>query len=511
MEPPSPSARMPETRAAATAPPQAYQSPPPSSPAVRVPREPWLPVVARADPRLVVGAAAGGISLDIAARAGLSTLAGTCCVLVAVGALLLSRRLRGRAGLLVVAAAGGFGLLLMLRASPWVIAPVTAAIVVMLLLGASLGADRAGAATTFPAIGSRLATAVGHIAAAPGMLAVRPGSGSGRRVLAAGRGVLISAPLLLLVGWLLARANPVFRSWFDLAAVAQHALLVLTGGWAVLGLCRAASAARPVRRLPPGPVLGTVEACVILGGLAAVYAAFTAAQLEALSGAGHRILVTRGLTYAQYARSGFFQLLACAAITLLALLVVRACTRADHPALTALSAATIALTLGVVVSAIRRLQLYEAAFGLTMLRLACLAAACWIAAIFLLLSATLFKHGLPRQHFPAAMVISALVAVAVWGIGNPAAVVARTDLGRAYDGKPLDIGQLVGLGPDAVPTLAATLPRLAKADVTGLRQALCNHRPARASGAALNLSVRSAETALARLCRPPALRTAPRT
>jgi hypothetical protein len=500
MEPPSPHAGMPETPGGAAPPQQAYQWPPPSRSAARVPREPLLPVLARADRRIVAGAAAGGVGLDIAARTGLATLAGTSCVLVAAGALLLSRRLRGRAGLLAIAAAAGFGPLLMLRASPWVIVPVTAAIVVLLLLGASLGADGAGVAVTFPAIGSRLVTAAGHIGAAPGMLAVRPGSSGRRRALAAGRGVLISAPLILLVGWLLARANPVFRSWFDLAAVAQHALLILTGGWAVLGLCRAASAARPVRRLPPGPVLGTVEACVILGGLAAVYTAFTAAQLEALSGAGHRILVTRGLTYAQYARSGFFQLLACAAITLLALLGVRACTRADHPALTALCAATIALTLGVVVSAVRRLQLYEAAFGLTMLRLACLAAASWIAVTFLLLGATLIKRGLPRRHFPAAMVISALVAVAVWGIGNPAALVAKTDLGRAYDGKPLDIGQAVRLGPDAVPALAAALPRLGKADATGLRQALCNHRPATASGAALNLSLRSAATALTRLC-----------
>jgi Domain of unknown function (DUF4173) len=120
--------------------------------------------------------------------------------------------------------------------------------------------------------------------------------------------------------------------------------------------------------------------------------------------------------------------------------------------------------------------------------------------IFLLLGATLVKHGLSRQQFPAAMVISALVAVAFWSIGNPAAVVARTDVGRAYDGRPLDIGQVVGLGPDAVPTLAAAVPRLGNADAARLRQALCNHPPARATGPALNLSLRSAATALIRLC-----------
>ncbi|HXW43426.1 MAG TPA: DUF4173 domain-containing protein [Streptosporangiaceae bacterium] len=500
---------MPETPGGAAVPsspgypsPQPYQGSAPPAPAARAPRQPLLPVLARADYRLAVGAVAGGVCLDIAGRAGLSTIAGTGMVLVAAGALLLSRRLRGLAAPLAVAAAAAFGILLTLRASPWVIVPVTAAVVVLLLLGSSLGADRGDLATTFPAVGSRLVTAAAHVCAAPGMLAVRPGSSAAGRARAVGRGVLIGAPVILLVGWLLARADPVFRSWFDLAAVAQHVLLLLAGGWLVLGLCRAASAARPAWPLPPCPALGAVEGCIILGGLSAVYAAFTAAQLEALSGAGHRILVTRGLTYAQYARSGFFELLACAAITLLALLGVRACTRAGHPLLTALCAATIVLTLGVVVSAIRRLQLYEAAFGLTMLRLACLVAAGWIAVVFLLLGSTLVKRGLPQRYFPAAMVISALVAVAAWGISNPAAIVARTDLGRAHDGRPLDIGQVVRLGPDAVPALVGALPLLSRPDSAGLRRALCTGRPARVGGATLNLSRRSAVMALVRLCGP---------
>jgi hypothetical protein len=158
-------------------------------------------------------------------------------------------------------------------------------------------------------------------------------------------------------------------------------------------------------------------------------------------------------------RSGFFQLLACAAITLVVLLSVRACSRPCRQLLTVLCAVTIALTLGVVFSAISRLELYEAAFGLTLLRLACLAAACWIAVIFLLLAATLPRRGLAARYFPAAMVISGRTAVAVWAIVNPA-------------------------------------------DATPLRQALCTAGRVSAAGAALNLSRRSADDALARLCDP---------
>jgi two-component system, OmpR family, sensor histidine kinase BaeS len=290
------------------------------------------------------------------------------------------------------------------------------------------------------------------------MLAGQPGSRA-RRALAAGRGALIGGPAIVAVCWLLTTANPVFRSWFDLAPLARHALLIAVGAWAVLGLGRATSA-------------------------------------------GHRILVTRGLTYAQYARSGFFQLLACAAITLVVLLSVRACSRPCRQLLTALCAVTIALTLGVVFSAISRLELYEAAFGLTLLRLACLAAACWIAVIFLLLAATLPRRGLAARYFPAAMVISGLTAVAVWAIVNPAGIVARTDVHRAQGGRPLDVSQLAGLGPDAVPALTAAVPELSPADATPLRQALCTAGRVSAAGAALNLSRRSADDALARLCDP---------
>jgi Domain of unknown function (DUF4173) len=207
------------------------------------------------------------------------------------------------------------------------------------------------------------------------MLAGPPGSRA-RRALAAGRGALIGGPAIVVVCWLLTTANPAFRSWFGLAPLARHALLIAIGAWAVLGLGRAASAARPVSPSPQVLTLSPAEACVIVGGLGAVYAAFTVAQLEALSGAGHRILVTRGLTYAQYA-----------------------------------------------------------AFGLTLPRLACLAAACWIAVVFLLLAATLPKRGLRSRYFPAAMVISGLMAVAVWAIVNPAGIVARTDADRAQSGR----------------------------------------------------------------------------
>jgi hypothetical protein len=83
---------------------------------------------------------------------------------------------------------------------------------------------------------------------------------------------------------------------------------------------------------------------------------------------------TSGLTYAEYARQGFWQLLAAAA---LALVVVKGATvlagprtPAERLLLRALLGLLCVLTIVIVASSFHRLRLYESAFGLTRLRLA---------------------------------------------------------------------------------------------------------------------------------------------
>lgn len=458
------------------------------------------------DRNLAIGALAGGVLLDIAWRAGLATIAATAWVTAAAAVVLLSGRVRGRAGRLAVSTAAATSLLLAFRSSPWVLVPVIIAVITALLLGASLGADRGGVSATFPALVVRLMLTAGHLVLAPGMLRqhaeVNEGAGSSaarRRAALAGRGVLLGAPALIIVWGLLAAADPIFRSWFEAPALASHLALLLAGSWAVAGLARAASARKPSPALPPAPSLGTVEACSILGGLCVLYAVFVGAQLAALSGAGQHILVTRGLTYAGYARSGFFELLICAVITLVLLFTVRACA-APHPVLTASYALTTVLTMGVVITAIRRLQLYEAAYGLTMLRLACLVAAAWIGVVFVLTALTLIRRGLPQRFLPAAVLASALLFTVGWAIASPAAIVARVNLSRAAHGRPLDIYQVAHLGPDGTPALLSGLHSLPPAQAAQLRRAICAAEPAPVTAAAFNVSVNRARAAARAEC-----------
>lgn len=178
---------------------------------------------------------------------------------------------------------------------------------------------------------------------------------------------------------------------------------------------------------------------------------------------------------------------------------VRACA-APHPVLTASYALTTVLTIGVVITAIRRLQLYEAAYGLTLLRLACLVAAAWIGVVFILTALTITRRGLPRRLLPATVLASALLFTAGWAIASPAAIVARVNLSRAAHDHPLDLYQVSQLGPDGTPALLAGLRSLPPEQAALLRRMVCAAQPAPATAASFNMSVNRARAAARAAC-----------
>jgi hypothetical protein len=107
----------------------------------------------------------------------------------------------------------------------------------------------------------------------------------------------------VVIGALLASADPVFESWFNVTPVVKNLSLIGLGAVGLLGLARAASAKEPVPELPSAPRLGTVEAVSVLGSLCVLYAAFVAAQLVALTGGADHVLETSDPTDRGYLRS----------------------------------------------------------------------------------------------------------------------------------------------------------------------------------------------------------------
>src|SRR5205085_3576642 len=115
--------------------------------------------------------------------------------------------------------------------------------------------------------------------------------------------------------------------------------------------------------------IGIVEVGIVLALLDLLFLAFVAVQFRYLFGGRALVESRTHLTYAAYARHGFFELVVVAALVLPLLLLadwaLRRERRRDHAVFTALAATLVLLLFAVVASALERLRLYEQAYGLT--------------------------------------------------------------------------------------------------------------------------------------------------
>jgi hypothetical protein len=453
----------------------------------------------RADGRVLAAAGVGAIAFDAALRAGVDTVAAALAFGATAVVLVASRRLAGIQAVALVVAAPVLATFLVVRSSPWLIGPDLLAVVGLLGLAATISAGGSLGDLSIPRLVGRAFVTGLHVLLAPGYAA---GAFAERRLPKAWgpivRGVGIAAPLLVVLAALLASADAVFASFLqlpDVGSVPSHLLLLAMGAWLVVGLVRAADATQ-AEPFPARPTrLGVVEAAIVLGGVAAVLAAFAVSQVVATTSFGDRVLREAGLTYADHARRGFFQLLAVAALTLVVLLAVRAGTGHDVR-LAALGVGVVALTLVVVWVSVSRLGAYEDAYGLTLLRLASTWFAWWIAAVFVALAVRLAGVARDRHWFVGAAGALALVWLVVWNLASPDALVARHDLHRT----DADLTYLAGLSSDAVPVIVQALPTVDPAVRQQLVERLCALELVDDGPLAWNASRSNARDALADLC-----------
>jgi hypothetical protein len=323
------------------------------------------------------------------------------------------------------------------------------------------------------------------------------------------RGLGLAVPVVAILALLLASADAVFASLLDLDvsvwAIPTHLVVVALGMWVAAGFLVHASRHRTVPATGPPFTLGTVEGVVLLGGLIVVYALFAAAQLLVALQGDDYVVETTGLTYAEYARSGFFQLLWAAGLTLVVLLGLRATVVAPSPKgrrlVGALSLVAVLLTIVVVHTAIVRLGLYEDAFGLTMLRLYSGIFAWWVGGVLLMAGLAITGLGNGRGWLPGAVLCSALVVLLLVNVMDPEEVVVSRNAQHAADGAAFDLGYALTLSDDAVPALVASLPELDPFVSRAALRELCD-RETGAEPVSWNRSSRAAAETLAEACAP---------
>lgn len=478
------------------------QSPPPEPPDGTAPPDRRRPFD-RATARLAVLALASGVALNIGIRGGPTNAVVVAGLTLAVVAFAVDREVwqtEARALMLLALVPAAF---LAVRVSPWLVSANLAA--AGGLTAAAICLSQSGTLLdTTPLRLVRRALSALDRAFIPGLGVLRPlvpqvSSTGAKRGLRLALALAITLPLVTIVAALLASADAVFAELVvpdvELGPAIGHLCLTAL---AAAGVVCAIAAARGDAddRVPPGR-FGTLEVATMLGLATGVMALFAVAQLVAATSAGDRLIEEAGLTPAEYARSGFFQLCWATALLVGFLALVRALAAPgvlDRPGMRALAAAVPLLTLGLVVVSLRRMALYDEAFGLTMLRLWVVGAAVWMGLILLMIAARSLGLGAGRAWVLAGAAASAFVLIVGADVANPEAFVVRHNVDRAADGAELDAGYLAELSDDSVPAYADAL-RTAPRDLQAqLRADLACRVHREADGVAtLNVSVAAAE------------------
>jgi len=290
-----------------------------------------------------------------------------------------------------------------------------------------------------------------------------------------GRGIAMGLPPLLLLTALLASADPVFelilRATFldGIEPLLEHLLFIGFIAWFASGYLRAflvADETEMQRVSLPRPSLAPTEVAIALNLLNILFLAFLAVQIRYLFGGAGLIEVTEGLTYAEYARRGFFEMVVATVLVVPLLLgadwAAAEDTHRGRLALKATSTLLVLLLAGVLTSAAYRMRLYQEAYGLTEDRLYGSVFLVWLAGVLGWLAFTVLRGR--RRGFAFGAIAGGLACIALLHLLNPHALIARVNIARATSGAEYDGRYLETLSADAVPTLVSRAHELSLED-----------------------------------------------
>lgn len=348
------------------------------------------------------------------------------------------------------------------------------------------------------------------------------------------RGAIIALPILVGFAVLLGSADAVFGRALDdalrlpdlddvvgrlayaivAAVVLAGPIVIATGAKGLLDPIAdpVADAERASVASPPARRSGATEAIVVMVAVDLLFAMFALVQVVYLFGGADTLQVV-GMSYSDYARQGYFQLVGVVALA--GLLVIGACEIAGRRrAVLAAALAMLGLTGVILASAAFRMKLYQDVYGWTELRFFVGTSIAWLAACVVIAGALLASD---RMRWVAhGFAVSAVVVTLGVSALGPQAFVIDQNIARALDPtlvpsdghSGLDTEYGLRLGDDAVPSLVAVVDQLPYPQRLDVRFALRARRDAMQqerpySPFAWNLARERAWAALAQL--PPAL------
>ena len=225
--------------------------------------------------------------------------------------------------------------------------------------------------------------------------------------------------------------------------------------------------------------LSASEWLLPISALVALFAGFVAVQLTVLFGGRDHVLRTAGLNYAEYARSGFWQLIA---VTVLTLMVVSAMgrwgareTTRQRTLMRFLLGALCALTLVIVASALFRMYTYQEMYSFTGERIFVMAFELLLGVFFILVMlAGIRWRGTWVPRAGVGLTVAMLLSLAVM---NPEAYAAQRNIDRFHQNGKIDPWYLRALSADATPALATLPPDLRQCTLQWILRKLADDDP----------------------------------
>lgn len=275
------------------------------------------------------------------------------------------------------------------------------------------------------------------------------------------RGVLWSLPVLLIFGLLFASADAVFKDLFngltDLNSVWRTVVsprLVLTALFTISlsgMLFYVVSGTDSPADIKHTPKNYDTEIKVMLGSVNALFLLFVMIQAVYLFG-GQQVVLQNDITYAEYGRKGFFELVWVALSVFGLSFALKSLGLLKRDKTNTLLLYILIAQVGVIIlSALRRLSLYEAAYGFSELRLYAHILVFFIIAAFVLLLFAL-RRGWKDQTLLYRLILLGVGFVLLINTINVPALVARQNLAHPPQNGQVDYNYIMSLSADALPT-----------------------------------------------------------
>jgi len=216
--------------------------------------------------------------------------------------------------------------------------------------------------------------------------------------------------------------------------------------------------------LPHSLTLGAIETGIVLGLINLLFLSFVIVQLPYLFGGMDLVQNTPDFKLAEYARRGFGELVAVAALVLPILLLSHWLLRKDKPVnekiYRVLAAVQIVLLFVIMISATQRLLLYTGnlGYGLTSARLYPMAFMIWLALVFIWFGLTVLRGA--REQFAWGALWLAVFTLGTLHVFNPDEFIVRTNVRLMQQGRSFDSAYVTNLSDDAVPALLETMPAM---------------------------------------------------